>query len=338
MASRFTGSADQNRLSGRVNDLNTGITVASIAGVLNPFAYIGVASMVGEKNAINSYLGNLDLLASYDAQLEEISGSLIASRNDLFTNQGFLSDLDSDKADFEDFLEDYRQMLAGEGDSDNLILAQDRLNQASIESAEDDLSAYRDSSALELDAAIQQGFSSYTSQRQQEAIQNIYASATGSVVGAYNGAARRTRAAIKAFVGSDMKFNQVSGDGRSTEMMGSFAKMMLSNRQIIRNNVAKYQSNIDAAKLAFNSYREELAEYAEEGEQFMEDYDSTRKLYEENLAYARDQITALQEKAQALLGNASSVLEDVNAFEEKHDLDSSEWTWDEEAFDVDTEI
>ena len=70
----------------------------------------------------NAYLEDLELLQSYETELNNIQAGIISSKNDVFYYEGLLEDLDRDKAKSEEWLEDYRQMLAGEGDDDNLLL------------------------------------------------------------------------------------------------------------------------------------------------------------------------------------------------------------------------
>lgn len=278
----------------------------------------------------NAYLEDLELLQSYETELNNIQAGIISNKNDAFYYEGLIEDLDRDKAKSEEWLEDYRQMLAGEGDDDNLLLQQDRINQQNVDNAERDLAAYKDSSALELDSLIRSGFSEYTSQRNDQAMANIYASASGSVVGSYNSAARRSRNAIRAFVGDDMKFNEASEgtsiQGRAGgEMIGSYAKMLLSSRTTVRNNIAKLNTSLATAKLAYDSFRDEAADVAEENEQFLEDYDKTRANYEMNLSWAYSNISSLQNSANKLLADKDSVLADVNKYEKANYKELTTW-------------
>ena len=300
-----------------IEDAQCGTAAIPVVGQI-----AGVA-LEGSKKTHKRYLNNIDLAQQYYESLTEIRGEQIGAENDRFYYQGLLDDLNRDKDDSEDWLEDYRQMLAGEGDADNLLLAQDRLNQSNIANAESELASYRDSSALELDSIIEQGFSEYTDRRQSEALQNIYASASGSVIGAHNSAARMARASLKAFTGGDFTFNETGAasleEGGSG--IGSFAKMMITVRQTVRDNTAKLQSNVDAANLAYMTFRDEAADVAEENEQFLEDYEDTRANYESNLKLAQDTIANLQAAADKALENLTGVVKKLNEYEEARDLE-----------------
>ena len=331
MPSFIISESNKKKVESEINNLTS--AQAGIGWI--PFVgWIGAAAMQGDKNRLNEYLDDIDLLQQYNESLADIGGQLNIEENNVFELTGKIEDLNREKDDAEEWLEDYRQMLAGEGDEDNLLLQQDRLNQYAISQAEDDLSAYADSSALELDSLIRQGFSEYTSQRNQSALANVMASAGGSVSGAVNSAARRQQLAIRAFVGDDMVFNLESDgasiSGRSgTGRMGSFAKMMLSNKAIIRNNLSKYQSAVDAAKFAYDSFRDEAADAAESNEIFLGDYDKTLERYEENLKYAQDNVKDLQSSIEETLKDAESLLEDMNRFEESAGLDITKKQEDE---------
>ena len=279
----------------------------------------------------NAYLDDVELLESYEEQLNSIQGQLIGYQNEADKYRGQIEDLTQQKTESEDWLEDYRQMLEGEGDDDNLLLQQDQINSANLESAEKDLAAYRDSSALELDSLITSGFSEYTEKRNDQAVVNIYASATGSVVGAFNSAARRSRNAIRAFVGDDMKFNEAaegtSIQGRAGEgMIGSYAKSLLASRTTVKNNIAKLNTERAAAKLAFDSFRDQAADVAKENEQFLEDYDDTLSNYEKNLQAMLENISDLQASADRILANKDSVLKDVNEYEEERGWNKTTWS------------
>ena len=281
---------------------------------------------------VNGFYDDLDLLSQYEQSLNTILGEITPSQNTILTTQWQLEDLESDKDISEAFLEDYRQMLAGEGDADNTLLMQDQLNQQNIIDAQNNLAAYKDSSALELDSMIRQGLETYSNQRHQEAVANIYASATGSVVGSYGSAARRTRAAIRAFVGDDMRFGQeedgVSVQGKAGDrMIGSYAKMMLSSKAAVKLNIDKLNSNIKAAQIAAQDYRDQMQQAAEENQTFMDRYDDTKEMYEQIIENERNNIEDLQAAALATIKDAQTVLDRVNS--KVDEFGGEKTTWDE---------
>lgn len=313
-----------------INNLNIGLGVASGFVILNPFLGIAIADLNNQKNEANNYLNNIDILTNYDKLLQANQSSQLEYKGDILSIKKDLSDLEYSKSQADEYLEDYRQMLAGSGDSDNLLLQQDRINKQNIANARADLAAYKDSSALELDSFITSAFSEYTNARNAEAIYNIYAGAVGTVLGTYNSAAKRTQAAIRAFVGDDMKFNeepQGTAIRGNTEMIGSYAKMMLSNRQLIKNNIAKLNTQINAAKLAYDSFRDQAADYAHENENFLSFYDETKSLYDETLENLESSLGNLQEEAEGILQDAEKVVEDVHNYEDKKGFEQSDWGW-----------
>lgn len=277
------------------------------------------------KNNYNAYLEDLDIMTDYSNRLSSIEGEKITYENNAFYYEGLIEDLNRQKAESEEWLEDYRQMLAGEGDEDNLLLAQDQYNQQQIENTENELASYKDASILELDSTIQAGLTEFKSRRQAEALQSVYASATGAVVGAHNNAAKQARAAIKAFAGDDMRLNETGAESLSEagKGAGSYAKMMISMRQTIRDNTNRLQSNVDAARLTFMSFRDEAADAAEENEQFLADYDKTLANYEKNLAYAQQSMQNLQDEAQSILDSANEVMTDINEYEKDRGWEQS---------------
>ena len=290
---------------------------------------IAEAGFQGAENAWKDYLNDQDLLTQYEQSLNSIAGQIEDSQYNIISNQWKLEDLAHDKTVAEDFLEDYRQMLAGEGDSDNTLLLQDQYNQQQIELAENQLAAYKDSSALELDSLIQSGFEQYNNQRQEEALLNIYASASGSVIGAYGSAARRTQFAIRAFVGDDMRFNEAA-DGTSVlndsteNRIGSFAKSMLAARTTVKNNIAQLESVTKAAQIAFLDFREQVENAAYEKETFLDRYDTTVAMYQHAIAKEQQNIKDLQNSALAIIEASKDTLDRLNDYE-GDDVNKTTW-------------
>lgn len=268
-----------------------------------------------QKGDLQDRLNDIDTLEAYNQKLSSLEAQEIEASNNIFMFQQKIKDLQREKTVHEDYLEDYRQMLAGEGDADNTLLLQDQYNKQQVANAENDLAAYKDSSALELDSLIQQGFSEYTSLRNSQALNNIYASARGSVLGAHNSAAKRAQASIVAFAGKDMKFNESGALTLSEggEGMGQYAKLMITSRQTVRNNINKLQTSVDAANLAFFSFREEAEDAAQESEWFLEDYDTTLSYYQKNLTWAQESLENINNAVDEILKDAMVIYEDLSA-------------------------
>ena len=294
--------------------------------------------MNGEPVTTGAAFNPLGLLEQYENTLNTISGDIQASQDIILSNQWKLQDLAHDKAESEDFLEDYRQMLAGEGDADNTLLLQDQYNKQQVTNAENDLAAYKDSSALELDSLIQQGFSVYTNQRQSQALENIYASAQGSIVGAYNSAAKRSIASIKAFVGDDMRFNEaVEGTSIQSKageaMIGSYAKAMLSSRATIKANISKLDSSVKAAQIAYYDFRDEMEEAAYENQTFLDRYSSMVSMLNNAIKREQENIKNLQDTALSTIEKAESALDRVNEYESYEHDGTVDWNYGKTEWD-----
>ena len=308
---------DETQRKNAQNTIKEMTTLQAAVGWIPVAGWLAAGAYQAAKNEAQDYLDDLDALEAFNEQLNEQNAVLVESKNDIFAYEQKIKDLNDSKTEHEDYLDDYRQMIAGEGDSDNTLLLQDQLNKENITAAENDLSAYKDSSALELDSLIRSGFSEYTSQRNEKALANIYASATGSVLGTYSSAAKRTMASIAALVGKDMKFD-VSGATSLAEGgsgAGSFAKMMISSRATIRNNINKLQLDIDAANLTYLSFREQAEDSAKDSESFLEDYDSTLENYQSSLDAARENLEFTQKAIDEIMADAMEIYKDVQEYE-----------------------
>lgn len=320
-------STDKNQQ--KVEDLIYQNTVIQAAvGWIPVVGWVAAGASADIKNHLNDYLDDLDLMTQYKNTLDEIEGNISSFQNIITENQLNIRNLNREKAEREEWLEDYEQMLAGEGDEDNLLLQQDQLLQTNITNAENDLAAYADSSALELDALIQQGYGQYAAQRGQNALANVMAGAGGSVQGVYNSTARRQILAIRAFVGDDMVFNEaaegtdIHGKAGSAKL-GSYAKAMLSSRTVVRNNLAKYQTEVDAARFTFNEWRDTAEDTAQDNEYFLEDYSSYLSIYQNNINRAQNMIAKAQAEAEAALADLGSLVEDMNKVEDQYGLDKT---------------
>ena len=319
------------QISGKVNDpYEVDGWVRAAANIFS----LGYTESIFKKNEKkwDNYLNNAELLGSYQETLNTIAGNIQLNQNSIITNRWELEDLNHDKVLADDFLEDYRQMLAGTGDSDNTLLMQDRINQQNISNAEADLAAYRDSSALELDSMIRSGFEQYVTARDQEAVANVYASATGSVVGSFNSAAKRTRAAIRTFVGDDMVFDQkaegTSIYGKSGASIGTFAQMMLSSRQTVKNNIAKLNTAVDSAKLVYQNYRDQMKESAYQSQVIVDRYGQASEMLQSAIENAQDSIKELQQSALETITNAKDIIESMNKYETNTGYGDDLTTWD----------
>lgn len=313
-------SANKEHASNAINNLEAGQAWTSWIPFVGQIANAG---MEYGKQKHENYLDDVDLVQGYNEQLSSIEAGKVSAQASASYYQGLISDLQKQKEESEEWLEDYRQMLAGEGDDDNLLLAQDQYNQQQVQNSENELASYKDASILELDSLITEGVNEFKNRRQAEALQSVYASASGSVIGAHNNAAKTARAAIKAFAGNDMRFNETGAESleEAGGGVGSYAKMMVTARQTVRDNTNRLQSAVDAANLAFMSFRDETADVAEENEQFLEDYDDTLANYQAALNSALNAISSLESAAEQILADVDKVVADMNEYEEAAGLE-----------------
>ena len=151
---------------------------------------------------------------------------------------------------YEEFISDYEGMLAGE---DNDLTTQKEINEGlidqandAVDTAKDDLSNYIIKSAEQVRQLYQEAFNQVSDARQQEALLNVQAGSSGSVVGSYRTAALKARSDITKFVGADGYLNE--GTGEISE--GTFSVTMRIARDDIALEKNRLDSAIEAAKLA----------------------------------------------------------------------------------------
>lgn len=227
----------------------------------------------------------------YYENLENAITTYNTAVGNISTYEDEIEALTKDYENASEYVANYEEMLAYlNGDTsisneNNLILQTIKQNQADITDAENTLAAYRDSSALEINATIQEGLTEYQNQRASQALANIYASAGGSVAGAYNSAARRTQASIKALVGNDMVFNTDAEGTVYATGMGSYAQTMLSLQKTIKTTVQTYENNIAAAKLTYQTNLATYAESYETNKESVEDYPEELESKQNTLKY-----------------------------------------------------
>ena len=100
----FTSGNNKDKLTDKINDLNTGIAILSGFSVINPFSWIGVADINNQKADINNYLDNIDILDQYNQQLSQIEGDKISAENSAAYYEGLIEDLKKQKVESEEYL------------------------------------------------------------------------------------------------------------------------------------------------------------------------------------------------------------------------------------------
>lgn len=201
------------------------------AGVNNEWLADYQAMLAGtadKDNVLNNTLTELN------AKVDEATGSLTEAQNNLALSNTAL-DLGNTRLELQ---------------TDAKNLAEKVLQQRQNESA-----TYLQTSALQKEASVNQGYTSYAEMMKQKSLANVVAGSTGSVKGAYSSAALVQENNIRKYVGSDLKFNQ---DGNfDSASSGAFAREFNAltsqiNDQISLNNISILSAQADVSSAQYN--------------------------------------------------------------------------------------
>lgn len=281
-------------------------------------------SALSTKLVANSYE---DLYTNYSTLSETLQNYNTAQSNASYY-ENLIDELNEDYENSSEFVTNYEEMLSYiNGDTSisnesNLVLETMKQNQATIDTAESTLASYRESSALEINASIEEGLQEYQNQRSSQALANIYASAGGSIAGAYNSSARRTQASIRALVGDDMVFNTAADGSVSAEGIGTYARTMLALQSAIKTNIQTYENNIASAKLAYNTDLQTYEDSYTKALKSVNDYADTYKDYTNTLL-------SYQQQAEDYKTSAKETLKTINSAEESRGYEKTEINWGE---------
>ena len=180
----------------------------------------------------NNVLNNT--LSELNAKVDEATGSLTEAQNNLDLSNTAL-DLGNTRLELQ---------------TDAKNLAERVLQQRQNESA-----TYLQTAALQKEASVNQGYTSYAEMMKQKSLANVVAGSTGSVKGAYSSAALVQENNIRKYVGSDLKFNQ---DGSfDSASSGAFAREFNAltsqiNDQISLNNISILSAQADVSSAQYN--------------------------------------------------------------------------------------
>ena len=180
----------------------------------------------------NNVLNNT--LTELNAKVDEATGSLTEAQNNLALSNTAL-DLGNTRLELQ---------------TDAKNLAERVLQQRQNESA-----TYLQTAALQKEASVNQGYTSYAEMMKQKSLANVVAGSTGSVKGAYSSAALVQENNIRKYVGSDLKFNQ---DGNfDSASSGAFAREFNAltsqiNDQISLNNISILSAQADVSSAQYN--------------------------------------------------------------------------------------
>lgn len=260
------------------------------------------------KEADRQYNLQLDsLMTGYQNNLETLLfESLPNAKLTLEQSNLNLSGLSSQLEERNDWLKTYQDMLSGSGD-DTLSRTKQLLEQnVALSKQKEELvkrqnAAYTEASALEVESAIKSGWSQLSEARQSQAMANVQAGATGSVVGAMTSAAIRTKEQIRKYIGNDMVFD-IESEGEDS---GTFARELMSIRTNIALQVDANKLNLEAATAAISQAQLQLdtqmEEWEETAEQYRFDVDTSipkqQELLQQQIDNAKQQIEYYQEAA-----------------------------------------
>ena len=201
------------------------------AGVNNEWLADYQAMLAGTADK-NNVLNNT--LSELNAKVDEATGSLTEAQNNLALSNTAL-DLGNTRLELQ---------------TDAKNLAERVLQQRQNESA-----TYLQTAALQKEASVNQGYTSYAEMMKQKSLANVVAGSTGSVKGAYSSAALVQENNIRKYVGSDLKFNQ---DGNfDSASSGAFAREFNAltsqiNDQISLNNISILSAQADVSSAQYN--------------------------------------------------------------------------------------
>ena len=201
------------------------------AGVNNEWLADYQAMLAGTADK-NNVLNNT--LTELNAKVDEATGSLTEAQNNLALSNTAL-DLGNTRLELQ---------------TDAKNLAERVLQQRQNESA-----TYLQTAALQKEASVNQGYTSYAEMMKQKSLANVVAGSTASVKGAYSSAALVQENNIRKYVGSDLKFNQ---DGSfDSASSGAFAREFNAltsqiNDQISLNNISILSAQADVSSAQYN--------------------------------------------------------------------------------------
>ena len=201
------------------------------AGVNNEWLADYQAMLAGTADR-NNVLNNT--LTELNAKVDEATGSLTEAQNNLDLSNTAL-DLGNTRLELQ---------------TGAKALAERVLQQRQNESA-----TYLQTAALQKEASVNQGYTSYAEMMKQKSLANVVAGSTGSVKGAYSSAALVQENNIRKYVGSDLKFNQ---DGNfDSASSGAFAREFNAltsqiNDQISLNNISILSAQADVSSAQYN--------------------------------------------------------------------------------------
>ena len=201
------------------------------AGVNNEWLADYQAMLAGTADK-NNVLNNT--LTELNARVDEATGRITEAQNNLALSNTAL-DLGNTRLELQ---------------TGAKTLAERVLQQRQNESA-----TYLQTAALQKEASVNQGYTSYAEMMKQKSLANVVAGSTGSVKGAYSSAALVQENNIRKYVGSDLKFNQ---DGNfDSASSGAFAREFNAltsqiNDQISLNNISILSAQADVSSAQYN--------------------------------------------------------------------------------------
>lgn len=229
------------------------------AGVNNEWLADYQAMLAGTADR-NNVLNNT--LTELNAKVDEATGNLTEAQNNLALSNTALG-LGNTRLDLANASKTEAENALGEAQT-NLSLSQTQLElqtgaktlaERVLQQRQNESATYLQTAALQKEASVNQGYTSYAEMMKQKSLANVVAGSTGSVKGAYSSAALVQENNIRKYVGSDLKFNQ---DGNfDTASSGAFARefSVLTaqiNDQISLNNISILSAQADVSSAQYN--------------------------------------------------------------------------------------
>ncbi len=238
------------------------------------------ASITSLENSITSITNTLGDIQSLDA-----------------TNDTYQSEI----ANSNEWLENYRRMLAG--DRTDTSLGRELFGyEQQKEQAERNATTYLASSAVEKQNAYDTALESYTQMLKQKSLLNVAASGSGQTEGAYSAAQLIQNQSIRKFVGNDMVFNS---DGEGTSLAdGSFLMSYSALQKEITATIADNNLKIEVAQNTIKDFYENYETMSNEKQTLIDDRTKAIELNKETIETYKQTIKNNQTNALTALKTA----------------------------------
>lgn len=154
-------------------------------------------------------------------------------------------------SEYREWLANYEGMLNGE--ENELSLYRDALR-GDLSAAENAMAEFSLSSPEQIRQLMDQGYGTLSSYRQQQALANVQAGASGSVKSAYTSLVTKNQADIIRYAGNDMRINEDTGEVET----GAFARQLIILKTALDTQKTELEASLTAAKYALTKWTEDI--------------------------------------------------------------------------------